>query len=182
MHAALRTLATALPPAGRRGLPPCGPAPCMQAQHAWAAAAALLGTQQNGTQHASSPCVQEYHYHLGPVNTITFIEDGKMFVSTSDDKTLRVWELGIPVQVRLTPPVATASGALGWCRCGGACMRLQQTGQQASITLSRKKLLSPCHPRIHPATVPPDAHSMHMHACLQERACMRRARLEMVSL
>lgn len=43
--------------------------------------------------------VQEYHYHLGPVNTITFIEEGRMFVSTSDDKTLRVWELGVPVQV-----------------------------------------------------------------------------------
>jgi WD40 repeat protein len=44
--------------------------------------------------------MQEYHYHLGAVNTITFIEEGKMFVSTSDDKTLRVWELGIPVQAR----------------------------------------------------------------------------------
>lgn len=43
--------------------------------------------------------MQEYHYHLGPVNTITFIEEGRMFVSTSDDKTLRVWELGVPVQV-----------------------------------------------------------------------------------
>lgn len=51
--------------------------------------------------------VQEYHYHLGAVNTITFIEEGKMFVSTSDDKTLRVWELGISVQARapLPPPL-----------------------------------------------------------------------------
>eukprot|EP00892_Ulva_mutabilis_P000878 jgi/Ulvmu1/10791/UM069_0025.1 len=48
----------------------------------------------------SGDMVQEYHYHLGPVNTITFIEEGRMFVSTSDDKTLRVWELGVPVQVK----------------------------------------------------------------------------------
>lgn len=44
--------------------------------------------------------MQEYHYHLGAVNTITFIEENRMFVSTSDDKTIRLWELGVPVQVK----------------------------------------------------------------------------------
>lgn len=36
--------------------------------------------------------VQEYDRHLGAVNTITFVDDHRRFVSTSDDKSLRVWE------------------------------------------------------------------------------------------
>ena len=43
--------------------------------------------------------LQEYDYHLSAVNTITFVDEGRRFVTTSDDKTIRVWELGIPVQV-----------------------------------------------------------------------------------
>lgn len=43
--------------------------------------------------------LQEYNYHLGAVNTVTFIDDARRFVSSSDDKSLRVWEFGIPVQV-----------------------------------------------------------------------------------
>ena len=46
--------------------------------------------------------MQEYDYHLSAVNTITFVDEGRRFVTTSDDKTIRVWELGIPVQVRCT--------------------------------------------------------------------------------
>ncbi|KAK9851127.1 hypothetical protein WJX84_004948 [Apatococcus fuscideae] len=44
--------------------------------------------------------VQEYDYHLGAVNTITFVDEGRRFVTTSDDKTIRVWEYGIPVQIK----------------------------------------------------------------------------------
>ena len=46
------------------------------------------------------PLAQEYDYHLAAVNTITFVDEGRRFVSTSDDKTIRVWDLGVPVQVR----------------------------------------------------------------------------------
>jgi pre-mRNA-processing factor 17 len=44
--------------------------------------------------------VQEYNYHLGAVNTVTFVDENRRFVTTSDDKTIRVWEFGIPVQVK----------------------------------------------------------------------------------
>ena len=50
----------------------------------------------------SLSCVgwQEYDYHLSAVNTITFVDEGRRFVTTSDDKTIRVWEYGIPVQIK----------------------------------------------------------------------------------
>ena len=44
--------------------------------------------------------LQEYDYHLSAVNTITFVDEGRRFVTTSDDKTIRVWEYGIPVQIK----------------------------------------------------------------------------------
>lgn len=43
---------------------------------------------------------QEYDQHLGAVNTVTFVDDNRRFVSTSDDKTIRVWEFGIPVTIK----------------------------------------------------------------------------------
>ncbi|KAJ7299717.1 hypothetical protein O6H91_03G041100 [Diphasiastrum complanatum] len=43
---------------------------------------------------------QEYDQHLGAVNTITFVDDNRRFVTSSDDKSLRVWEYGIPVVIK----------------------------------------------------------------------------------
>ncbi len=40
----------------------------------------------------SGEIVQEYDRHLGAVNTITFVDENRRFVTTSDDKSLRVWE------------------------------------------------------------------------------------------
>lgn len=40
----------------------------------------------------SGESVQEYDRHLGAVNTITFVDKNRRFVTTSDDKSLRVWE------------------------------------------------------------------------------------------
>ena len=31
---------------------------------------------------------------------MTFVDEGRRFVTTSDDKTIRAWEFGIPVQIK----------------------------------------------------------------------------------
>ncbi|XP_049869832.1 pre-mRNA-processing factor 17 [Pectinophora gossypiella] len=48
----------------------------------------------------SGEVVQEYDRHLGAVNSITFVDDNRRFVTTSDDKSLRVWEWDIPVDMK----------------------------------------------------------------------------------
>lgn len=44
--------------------------------------------------------VQEYDRHLGAVNAIEFVDQNRRFVSTSDDKSMRIWEWGIPVDFK----------------------------------------------------------------------------------
>ncbi|KAL2258603.1 hypothetical protein VTK26DRAFT_8052 [Humicola hyalothermophila] len=44
--------------------------------------------------------VQEYDHHLGAINTIEFIDESRRFMTTSDDRSLRVWEYGIPVEIK----------------------------------------------------------------------------------
>ncbi|KAK5676298.1 hypothetical protein LTS10_011110 [Elasticomyces elasticus] len=59
--------------------------------------------------------VQEYDHHLAPINTLTFCDANRRFISTSDDKSLRAWEWNIPVPIKLIsdpgmfPLVAAAS-------------------------------------------------------------------------
>ncbi|EGO04537.1 hypothetical protein SERLA73DRAFT_157686 [Serpula lacrymans var. lacrymans S7.3] len=48
----------------------------------------------------SGEITQEYDQHLGPVNTITFVDDNRRFVTTSDDKTIRAWDFDIPVVIK----------------------------------------------------------------------------------
>ncbi|XP_063703595.1 pre-mRNA-processing factor 17 [Culicoides brevitarsis] len=48
----------------------------------------------------SGDIVQEYDRHLGAVNSITFVDNNRRFVTTSDDKSLRVWEWDIPVDMK----------------------------------------------------------------------------------
>lgn len=49
---------------------------------------------------SSGQITQEYDQHLGAVNTITFVDNNRRFVTSSDDKSLRVWEFGIPVVIK----------------------------------------------------------------------------------
>ncbi|KAL9093113.1 MAG: hypothetical protein Q9159_000472 [Coniocarpon cinnabarinum] len=55
---------------------------------------------QFDTRVADGKPTQEYDHHLGPVNTLTFCDDSRRFISTSDDKSLRAWEYGIPVPIK----------------------------------------------------------------------------------
>lgn len=48
----------------------------------------------------SGEIVQEYNHHLQAVNSVTFVDDNRRFVSTSDDKKILVWEWGIPVPIK----------------------------------------------------------------------------------
>jgi len=49
---------------------------------------------------AGNDTVQEYDRHLGPINTIEYIDENRRFMSTSDDRSLKVWEYGIPVEIK----------------------------------------------------------------------------------
>lgn len=49
----------------------------------------------------SGETVQLYERHMGSVNSITFFDGNKRFVSTSDDRSLRMWEWDIPVDYRV---------------------------------------------------------------------------------
>jgi pre-mRNA-processing factor 17 len=58
---------------------------------------------------AGNETVQEYDHHLGAINTIEFIDENRRFMSTSDDRSLRVWEYGIPVEIKTIRYVHTLS-------------------------------------------------------------------------
>lgn len=62
----------------------------------------------------SGSIVQEYNEHGDAVNTITFIDNNRRIVTTSDDKTIRVWECNVPVSIQTISdlgmyPVTSAS-------------------------------------------------------------------------
>lgn len=48
----------------------------------------------------SNEVVQIYDEHLGPVNSICFMDENRRFISTSDDKKVYMWEYGIPVVIK----------------------------------------------------------------------------------
>lgn len=46
--------------------------------------------------------VQEYDHHLNAINTLTFVDSNRRFVSTSDDKSIRAWDYNIPVPIKVS--------------------------------------------------------------------------------
>ena len=49
---------------------------------------------------SSGTIIRSYDQHLGAVNTCTFIDSGRKIVTTSDDKTIRIWEMDLPVTIK----------------------------------------------------------------------------------
>lgn len=45
--------------------------------------------------------VLEYNEHLDAINTITLINSNRRMITTSDDKSIRFWEFGIPVTIKM---------------------------------------------------------------------------------
>ncbi|KAK3872036.1 hypothetical protein Pcinc_022863 [Petrolisthes cinctipes] len=90
--------------------------------------------------------VQEYDRHLGAVNTITFIDENRRFVSTSDDKSLRVWEWDIPVDFKYiadpsmhSMPAVTLSPNKKWLACQSMDNRIVIFSALDRFKMNRKK-------------------------------------------
>ncbi|TNM94695.1 hypothetical protein fugu_017454 [Takifugu bimaculatus] len=91
--------------------------------------------------------VQEYDRHLGAVNTITFVDENRRFVSTSDDKSLRVWEWDIPVDFKYiaepsmhSMPAVTLSPNSKWLACQSMDNQILIFGAQNRFRLNKKKI------------------------------------------
>ena len=48
----------------------------------------------------SGEMTQEYNHHLASVNTITFVDSNRRMITSSDDKSILAWEIGIPVPIK----------------------------------------------------------------------------------
>eukprot|EP00058_Branchiostoma_floridae_P004314 XP_002589802.1 hypothetical protein BRAFLDRAFT_125902 [Branchiostoma floridae] len=94
----------------------------------------------------SGEIVQEYDRHLGAVNTITFVDENRRFVTTSDDKSLRVWEWDIPVDFKYiaepgmhSMPAVTLSPNGKWLGCQSMDNKIVIYGAHNRFRLNRKK-------------------------------------------
>ncbi|KAJ3302049.1 hypothetical protein HDU76_005588 [Blyttiomyces sp. JEL0837] len=95
----------------------------------------------------SGDIVQEYDQHLGAVNTITFVDENRRFVTTSDDKTLRAWEFDIPVVIKYiaepdmhSMPAVTLHPSHKYMACQSLDNQILIYSTQDRFRLQRKKL------------------------------------------
>ena len=91
--------------------------------------------------------VQEYAQHLGAVNSLTFVDEGRRFVSTSDDKSIRVWEFGIPVTMKyIADPTMHSCPAVGlspnanWLACQSMDNKITIYSTKDKFRCNRKKV------------------------------------------
>lgn len=97
----------------------------------------------------SGSIVQEYDRHLGAINTVTFVDNNRRFVSTSDDKSLRVWEWDIPVDVKYIaepnmhaiPAVSPAPNGK-WLACQCMDNKIQAFACMNRFKLNQKKIFT----------------------------------------
>ncbi|GJQ69365.1 hypothetical protein Trydic_g6490 [Trypoxylus dichotomus] len=94
----------------------------------------------------SGDIVQEYDRHLGAVNSITFVDDNRRFVTTSDDKSLRVWEWDIPVDMKYiadptmhSMPAVTPAPNGKWLACQSMDNKIVIFSALNRFKMNRKK-------------------------------------------
>nr|CAD7585801.1 unnamed protein product [Timema genevievae] len=94
----------------------------------------------------SGEIVQEYDRHLGAVNSITFVDENRRFVTTSDDKSLRVWEWDIPVDMKYiadptmhSMPAVTLSPNQKWLACQSMDNKIVIFSALNRFKMNRKK-------------------------------------------
>ncbi|KAG0033358.1 hypothetical protein BGZ82_006132 [Podila clonocystis] len=97
----------------------------------------------------SGEVTQEYDQHLGAVNSITFVDDNRRFVTTSDDKSLRAWEFDIPVVIKYiaepymhSMPAVALSPNQKWLACQSLDNQIFVYGAKDRFRQNRKKLFS----------------------------------------
>ena len=83
--------------------------------------------------------MQEYDHHLGPVNTITFVDDDRRFITTSDDKSLRAWEYNIPVPIKFIAEPYMYSMVRSSLHPSGKYVALQSADNQIVVYAARDK-------------------------------------------
>ncbi|XP_049849076.1 pre-mRNA-processing factor 17-like [Schistocerca gregaria] len=90
--------------------------------------------------------VQVYNRHLGAVNTITWIDDCRRFVTSSDDKSIRVWEYNIPVDIKYiaepymhSMPSITLHSNKKWFLCQSLDNQILVYSTKDRFRLNRKK-------------------------------------------
>eukprot|EP01125_Pyxidicula_operculata_P010466 TRINITY_DN3440_c0_g1_i1.p1 TRINITY_DN3440_c0_g1~~TRINITY_DN3440_c0_g1_i1.p1 ORF type:complete len:524 (+),score=126.78 TRINITY_DN3440_c0_g1_i1:44-1573(+) len=89
---------------------------------------------------------QEYDRHLGAINTITFIDENRRFVTTSDDKSIRVWEYNIGVEIKYIAephmhsiPAASLSHDSKWLICQSLDNKILIYSTKDKFRINRKK-------------------------------------------
>ncbi|KAI9088889.1 WD40-repeat-containing domain protein [Phlyctochytrium arcticum] len=94
----------------------------------------------------SGEVTQEYDQHLGAVNTITFVDENRRFVTTSDDKTLRAWEFDIPVVIKYVAepsmhsmPAVSVHPNKKWLACQSLDNQIVVYGATDRFRMNRKK-------------------------------------------
>lgn len=87
----------------------------------------------------SGEIVQEYNHHLQAVNSVTFVDDNRRFVSTSDDKKILVWEWGIPVPIKYISEPSMHSMPAVTLHPSGAFFAGQALNNQIDVYAARDK-------------------------------------------
>ncbi|KAI9584621.1 pre-mRNA-processing factor 17 [Glossina fuscipes] len=97
----------------------------------------------------SGDIVQEYDRHLGAVNSITFVDENRRFVTTSDDKSMRIWEWDIPVDMKYiadptmhSMPAVTLAPNGKWLACQSLDNKIVIFSALNRFKMNRKKSFS----------------------------------------